>query len=107
MIRVANHPAQSRDLPFAGSGNHRTRRRGRKPRPFKSKLAKCVEIVPPLRFGKGGWLKLNYCTVSVVDPVIPPELAPITVVPAAMQFAWPPTLGALAMVATVACDELQ
>ena len=48
-----------------------------------------------------------YCTVSVVDPVIPPELAPMLVVPVAIQFAWPPTLGALAMVATVACDELQ
>ena len=31
----------------------------------------------------------------------------MVVVPAAMQLAWPPTLGALAMVATVACDELQ
>jgi len=48
-----------------------------------------------------------YCTVRVVDPVIPPELAPTLVVPAAMQFAFPATLGALAMVATVACDELQ
>jgi len=48
-----------------------------------------------------------YCTVSVVDPVVPPELAPMVVVPAAIQLAWPPTLGALAMVATVACDELQ
>lgn len=36
-----------------------------------------------------------------------PLWAPMTVVPAAMQLAWPPTLGALAMVATVACDELQ
>jgi hypothetical protein len=48
-----------------------------------------------------------YCTVSTVDPVVPPELAPMIVVPAAMQLAWPPTLGAFAMVATVACDELQ
>jgi hypothetical protein len=48
-----------------------------------------------------------YCTVSVVDPVVPPELAPMAVVPAAIQLAWPPTLGAFAMVATVACDELQ
>ncbi len=51
--------------------------------------------------------KAFYCTVSVVDPVVPPELAPMIVVPAAMQLAWPPTLGAFAMVATVACDELQ
>lgn len=43
----------------------------------------------------------------MVDPVIPLELAPITVVPAAIQLALPPTLGAFAMVATVACDELQ
>jgi hypothetical protein len=39
--------------------------------------------------------------------VIPLELAPIVVVPAAMQFATPATLGALAMVATLAEDELQ
>jgi hypothetical protein len=57
-----------------------------------------------LRYGQ---TKRFYWTVSVVDPVIPPELAPMVVVPAAMQFAWPPTLGAFAMVATVACDELQ
>ena len=38
---------------------------------------------------------------------MPPELAPIVVVPAAMQFAKPPTLGALAIVATCADDELQ
>jgi hypothetical protein len=43
----------------------------------------------------------------VVDPVSPPELAPITAVPAAIQLALPPTLGAFAIVATVACDELQ
>jgi hypothetical protein len=48
-----------------------------------------------------------YCTVSVVDPAMPPELAPMAVVPAAIQLALPATLGALAMVATDACDELQ
>jgi hypothetical protein len=49
----------------------------------------------------------SYCTVRVVDPVVPPELAPIVEVPAAMQFTLPATLGALATVATVAWDELQ
>jgi len=39
--------------------------------------------------------------------VVPPELAPIVAVPAALQFARPATLGALAMVATGADDELQ
>jgi hypothetical protein len=39
--------------------------------------------------------------------VVPPELAPIVDVPAAMHFAKPATLGALAMVATGADDELQ
>lgn len=38
---------------------------------------------------------------------MPPELAPIVAVPAALQFARPATLGALAMVATGADDELQ
>ncbi len=38
---------------------------------------------------------------------MPPELAPIVLVPVAMQFALPATLGAFATVATVACDELQ
>jgi len=39
--------------------------------------------------------------------VVPPELAPIVAVPAALQFAKPATLGALAIVATGADDELQ
>jgi hypothetical protein len=38
---------------------------------------------------------------------VPPELAPIVDVPAAMQFANPATLGAFATVATGADDELQ
>ena len=38
---------------------------------------------------------------------MPPELAPIVVVPAAMQLTLPATLGAFATVATGACDELQ
>ena len=38
---------------------------------------------------------------------MPPELAPIVLVPALLQFAKPATLGALAMVATLAEDELQ
>jgi len=52
-------------------------------------------------------MERNYCTVNTVEPAMPPEFAPIVVVPAAMQFAAPATLGALAMVATVACEELQ
>jgi len=38
---------------------------------------------------------------------MPPEFAPIVLVPALLQFAKPATLGALAMVATLAEDELQ
>jgi len=38
---------------------------------------------------------------------MPPELAPIVLVPAAIHFATPATLGAFAMVATLAVDELQ
>jgi hypothetical protein len=49
----------------------------------------------------------NYCTVSKSDAVIPPELAPIEVVPAEKQLASPAMLGALATVATLALDELQ
>ena len=45
--------------------------------------------------------------MSVVDPATPPELAPIAVVPVAIQLALPATLGALATVATDACEELQ
>jgi len=53
-------------------------------------------------------LALNHqFTVSVADPVIPPELAPMVVVPAPAQCARPPTLGALAIVAIEADEELQ
>jgi len=45
--------------------------------------------------------------VSTADPSTPPELAPMVAVPAAEQFATPATLGAFAIVATVAADELQ
>ena len=45
--------------------------------------------------------------MSTAEPVTPPELAPMLLVPAATQFATPATLGALAMVATDAEDELQ
>ena len=48
-----------------------------------------------------------YCTVSNAVPVMPPEFAPMVLVPALLQFAKPATLGALAMVATGAEDELQ
>jgi|ERR1051326_313322 hypothetical protein len=49
----------------------------------------------------------TYCTVSVPDPVVPPELAPMTVVPAAKQLARPAAFGPLAIVATLATEELQ
>jgi hypothetical protein len=49
----------------------------------------------------------HHCTLITAVPVVPPELAVIVLVPAAMQFASPATLGALAMVATLAEDELQ
>jgi hypothetical protein len=45
--------------------------------------------------------------VSTADPSTPPELAPTVAVPAAEQIATPATLGAFAIVATVAADELQ
>jgi hypothetical protein len=48
-----------------------------------------------------------YCTVNKADPVVPPELVPIVLVPAPTQFAKPATLGAFAIVATGADDELQ
>ena len=48
-----------------------------------------------------------YCTVSSADPVIPPEFAPMVVVPALLQVASAAMLGALAIVATLAEDELQ
>jgi len=51
--------------------------------------------------------KPYYSTVSVVDPVVPPELVPMVVVPAEIQVAPPATLGAFAIVAMLACDELQ
>ena len=48
-----------------------------------------------------------YCTLSTAEPVIPPELAPMVLVPVAIQFANPATLGAFAIVAIGAEDELQ
>jgi hypothetical protein len=48
-----------------------------------------------------------YCTVSVSEDVTPPEFPPITAVPDPWAVANPATLGAFAMVATVAEDELQ
>ena len=61
-----------------------------------------------LRLGCPGHGDLNsYCTVKVPDPVVPPELAPITVVPAAIQLAWPAAFGPFAIVATLAAEELQ
>ena len=48
-----------------------------------------------------------YCTVKLVEEVMPPELAPIAVVPTPAVVARPAVLGALAIVATDACDELQ
>jgi len=49
----------------------------------------------------------RYCTVRTAEPLTPPELAPMVLVPAALQLARPATLGALAMVATGAEVELQ
>lgn len=49
----------------------------------------------------------TYCTVNVPDPVVPPEFAPMTVVPAATQLACPAAFGPLAIVATLATEELQ
>ena len=46
------------------------------------------------------------CAFNVVELVIPPELAPITVFPAAKVVA-SPAPGPFAMVATLAVDELQ
>ena len=48
-----------------------------------------------------------HCTFKLVELVIPPELAPIVVAPTPAVVARPAVLGALAMVATEACDELQ
>ena len=48
-----------------------------------------------------------YCTVKLAEEVMPPELAPIVVVPTPAVVARPAVLGALAIVATDACDELQ
>lgn len=49
----------------------------------------------------------DYCTVRVVDPVVPPEFAPMVLVPAAKHCANPAAFCPLAMVDTLACDELQ
>ena len=48
-----------------------------------------------------------YCTVSPVDPVMPPEFAVMFVLPAALQLPRPAKLGAFAIVATLEDDELQ
>ena len=48
-----------------------------------------------------------YCTVSVVELVTLFEFAPMTVVPTPFVVATPATLGAFAMVATLAIDELK
>lgn len=48
-----------------------------------------------------------YCTVSPVEPFVPPEFAPIAVAPTPRHWARPAILGAFAMVATLADDELQ
>jgi len=61
---------------------------------------------------QGGALDLqrtrpDYCTVRVVDPVVPPEFAPMVLVPAAKHCANPAAFCPLAIVDTLACDELQ
>ena len=48
-----------------------------------------------------------HCTIKLVELVIPPELTPMVVVPTPLVVARPAALGALAMVATEAEDELQ
>lgn len=48
-----------------------------------------------------------YCTFSVPDPVVPPEFAPITLEPVAKHCARPAAFCPLAIVATLAADELQ
>jgi hypothetical protein len=48
-----------------------------------------------------------YCTVMVVEAVTPLAFAPIDVVPTPWVVARPPTLGAFAIVTTLAEDELQ
>src|SRR6476659_5617942 len=48
-----------------------------------------------------------YCTVSVVEPVTLFEFAPMTVVPTPLVVATPAMLGAFAIVATLAMDELK
>jgi hypothetical protein len=66
-----------------------------------------------LAFSARGWgfcLQLtrpDYCTVRVVDPVVPPEFAPMVLVPAAKHCASPAAFCPLAIVDTLACDELQ
>jgi len=63
------------------------------------------------RFGENQLAELDqivlYCTVSPVDPVMPPEFAVMFVLPAALQLARPAKLGAFAIVATLEDDELQ
>ena len=48
-----------------------------------------------------------YCTVSTVEAVTPPEFAPIVLLPIPFRVARPALLGALAIVATEAEEELQ
>jgi hypothetical protein len=49
----------------------------------------------------------DHCTVNVAEFVTPPEFPPIAVVPEPLAVAKPATLGAFAIVATLADDELQ
>ena len=49
----------------------------------------------------------DYCTVNVVELVTFFEFAPMTVVPSPFVVTTPATLGAFAMVATLARDELK
>jgi hypothetical protein len=73
--------------------------------------ANCIVIADwyvgrPSRFGPLVTL-IRYCTVSVVELVTLFEFAPMTVVPTPFVVATPATLGAFAMVATLATDELK
>jgi len=63
----------------------------------------------PLQLIKpGGAVRFEcYCTVNEVEVVIPFAFAPIVVVPTPLVVATPATLGAFAIVATLAEDELK
>lgn len=60
-------------------------------------------LLAPLILNQGA----AHCTVNVAEDVTPPEFPPIVAVPEPLAVANPATLGAFAIVATLADDELQ